>query len=66
MSTLFLIRAPKPHDGEKTASSTNILGKVAICLQKTETLDPCLSSYTSISSKWIKDLNIRPEILKLV
>jgi hypothetical protein len=29
-------------------------------------LDPCLSPCTSISSKWIKDLNIRPKTLKLV
>jgi hypothetical protein len=29
-------------------------------------VDPCLSPCTSISSKWIKDLNIRPETLKLV
>jgi hypothetical protein len=29
-------------------------------------LDPCLSLCTSINSKWIKDLNIRPKTLKLV
>jgi hypothetical protein len=29
-------------------------------------VDPCLSSCTNINSKWIKDLNIRPETLRLV
>jgi hypothetical protein len=29
-------------------------------------LDPCLSPCTSINSKWIKDLRIRPKTLKLV
>jgi hypothetical protein len=29
-------------------------------------LDPCLSPYTSINSKWIKEQNNRPKTLKLL
>jgi hypothetical protein len=37
---------------------------LAVC--KKLKLEPCLSRCTSINSKWIKDLNIRPQTLKLV
>jgi hypothetical protein len=37
MPTVFLTKAPKTYDGEKTASSTNGAGKSGYLLQRTET-----------------------------
>jgi hypothetical protein len=28
-------------------------------------IDPCLSPYTKLKSKWIKDLNLKPDTLNL-
>jgi hypothetical protein len=58
-SQLIYNKGVKTHDGEKIATSTNAAGKTCRRLK----LDPPLLPCTKINSKWIKDLNIRPETL---
>jgi hypothetical protein len=62
---LIFHKGVKTYDGEKTASSINVAWKTGYLHAEYSKLIR-LSPSTNINSKWIKDLNIRPETLKLV
>ena len=66
MGTLFFTKEARIYNWAKTTSSINGAGKTGQATCKRMKLEHFLTPYTKINSKWIKDLNVKPETIKLL
>jgi len=66
MGTLFFTKEERIYNGEKTRLFKKWCWENWTATCKQMKLEHFLTPYTKINSKWIKDINVRPEPIKLL
>ena len=66
MNTLVLTKEAKTHNGEKTVSSVSSAGKAGQLHVKKMQSEHSQTLYTKTNSKRVKDINGKPDTIKLL